>query len=360
MKVCSVVGARPQFVKAFPVSRALGGTHEELLVHTGQHYDEVLSGVFFQELDIPPPEYNLGVGSGTHTEQTAGVMRGLAPIVADEEPDVLVLYGDTNSTLGGALVGAKTDILTVHVEAGLRSGNREMPEESNRVLTDHSSDLLCAPTDAAIANLADEGLDERAEWTGDVMFDAMQWARDAATRTSTVLTDLGIDPGSYVLVTVHRAKNTDDADRLRAILDGLDRVDDPLVLPVHPRTEDRLRRFGLWDRARRQLQVVDPVGYLDFVALLADARAVGTDSGGVQKEAFFLDTPCVTLREETEWVETVTAGWNRLVGADPDRIASELADATAPAVKPQPYGDGNAAARICEYVERAAGAAPQH
>jgi len=352
MKVCSVVGARPQFVKAFPVSRAFRQNHDELLIHTGQHYDEVLSDVFFEELDIPLPEYDLGVGSGSHTAQTADVMSGLASVLADEDPDVLVLYGDTNSTLGAALVGAKTDVVTVHIEAGLRSGNREMPEETNRILTDHSSDLLCAPTDAAIANLEREGLGTRAQWTGDVMFDAMLWARDVAPQISTVLADMGIDSEDYVLGTVHRAGNTDDPDRLRSIFDGLDRTDDTVVLPVHPRTEDRLRQFGLWERANEQVEIVDPVGYLDFVALLASARVVATDSGGVQKEAFFLDTPCVTLRKETEWVETVTAGWNTLVGADHDDIARELANPTVPDVKPQPYGDGNTADRVCEYVEK--------
>ena len=363
MKVCSVVGARPQFVKAFPVSRAFRRNHDELLIHTGQHYDEVLSEVFFEELDIPPPEYNLGVGSGSHTAQTADVMSGVASVLADEEPDVLVLYGDTNSTLGAALVGAKTDVVTVHIEAGLRSANREMPEEINRILTDHSSDLLCAPTDAAITNLEREGLGTRTEWTGDVMFDAMLWARDVAPRTSTALADIGLHPGDYVLGTVHRAGNTDDPDRLRSIFDGFDGTDDTVVLPVHPRTEDRLRQFGLWERANEQVEMIDPVGYLDFVALLASARVVATDSGGVQKEAFFLDTPCVTLREETEWVETVTAGWNTLVGADHDDIARELANTTVPDVKPQPYGDGNTADRIREsveeHVERGVKTAPQ-
>ena len=355
MKVCSVVGARPQFVKAFPVSRALRDRHEEVLVHTGQHYDEALSGVFFDELDVPRPDYNLGVGSGSHAAQTAGVLQGVASVVADEQPDALVLYGDTNSTLGGALVGAKADLTTVHVEAGLRSGDRGMPEETNRVLTDHASDLLCAPTDAAVDNLEREGLADRTQWTGDIMFDAMQWARDVARSESTALADLGLDPGSYVLATVHRERNADDPDRLRAILDALAATESPVVFPVHPRTEKRLAAFGLRERAERELTVIDPVGYLDFVALLASARVVATDSGGVQKEAFFLDTPCVTLREETEWVETVAAGWNRLVGADGDAIAAALADPPTAAEKPQPYGDGDAADRICACLEASRG-----
>ena len=242
MKVLSVVGARPQFVKAFPVSRALDD-HETVRVHTGQHYDEELSDVFFEELDVPRPDYNLGVGSGTHAEQTAGVMTGLAPVVADEDPDVVVLYGDTNSTLGGALVGAKADLLTVHIEAGLRSGERLMPEEVNRILTDHASDLLCAPTDAAVSNLATEGLADRTVETGDVMYDAMRWAQTVADEETSVLDDLELTSGEYVLATVHRERNADDPERLASILDGLATASGPVVFPVHPRTEKRLREF---------------------------------------------------------------------------------------------------------------------
>jgi UDP-N-acetylglucosamine 2-epimerase (non-hydrolysing) len=350
MKVLSVVGARPQFVKAFPVSRALRARGEEVLVHTGQHYDTELSDVFFTELGIPEPDYHLGVGSGSHAVQTARVMERLDPIVADEAPDALLVYGDTNSTVAAGLVGAKRDTAVVHVEAGLRSFDREMPEEVNRIVTDHVADLLLSPTDRGAENLAREGLGDRVVVTGDVMYDALLWARDRASDATTVLADHDLTPGEYVLATVHRARNTDDPARLSAILDGLAAVPGPVVLPVHPRTESALREHGLWDRARSALQVVDPVGYLPFVRLLDGARRVATDSGGVQKEAFFLDTPCVTLREETEWVETVEAGWNELVGADSEAITTALTRDWPLGEKPHPYGDGDAASVVAEAV----------
>ncbi len=347
----SVVGARPQFVKAMPVSRALGERHEERLVHTGQHYDEELSDVFFDQLDIPRPAHELGVGSGTHAEQTSAVVARLAPLVDRADPDVLVLYGDTNSTLGGAIVGAKLDVTVAHVEAGLRSGVRSMPEEINRVLTDHASDLLFAPTEAAVENLDREGLGDRCQLVGDVMYDAMLWAREVADQETDVAAEYGVERGEYVLATVHRPRNADDPDRLSAIVDALAAVDGGVVLPVHPRTERALERFGLWEWAAESLTLVDPVGYLEFVALLSGARAVATDSGGVQKEAFFLKRPCVTFRDETEWTETVDAGWNALVGADERAIVDALTDASPPAEQPSPYGDGHAAERIVSQIE---------
>jgi UDP-N-acetylglucosamine 2-epimerase len=350
MKVLSVAGARPQFVKAFPVSQALRARGEEILVHTGQHYDEELSAVFFTELGIPEPDYHLGVGSGSHATQTARVMERLDPIVAAEAPDAVLVYGDTNSTVAAALVGAKRDTAVVHVEAGLRSFDRGMPEEVNRVVTDHVADLLLAPTDRGAENLAAEGLGDRTVVTGDVMYDALLWARDRVDDATTVLADNDLTPGEYVLATVHRAKNTDDPTRLAAILDGFAAVPDPVVLPVHPRTETALRDHGLWERACAELRVIDPVGYLPFVRLLDGARRVATDSGGVQKEAFFLDTPCVTLREETEWVETVDAGWNELVGADAEAITTALTRDWPLDGKPHPYGDGDAAGVVAEAV----------
>jgi UDP-N-acetylglucosamine 2-epimerase (non-hydrolysing) len=351
MKVLSVVGARPQFVKAFPVSRALRARGEEVLVHTGQHYDEELSEVFFAELGIPDPDYHLGVGSGSHAVQTARAMERLDPIVAAEDPDALLVYGDTNSTVAAAMVGAKRDTAVVHVEAGLRSYDREMPEEVNRVVTDHVADLLLSPTERGAANLSHEGLADRTVVTGDVMYDALLWARDRASDATTVLADHDLTPGEYVLATVHRAKNTDDPARLAAILDGLGAVPETVVLPVHPRTEAALRNHDLWDRACTDLQVVDPVGYLPFVRLLDGARRIATDSGGVQKEAFFLDTPCVTLREETEWVETVDAGWNELVGCDARAITTALTRDWPLGEKPHPYGDGDAASHVADAVE---------
>ncbi|KAB1189957.1 UDP-N-acetylglucosamine 2-epimerase (non-hydrolyzing) [Haloferax sp. MBLA0076] len=348
LKILSVVGARPQFIKAFPVSAALRREHDEVLVHTGQHYDESLSGVFFDELDIPKPDYNLGVGSGPHAVQTAEMMHRLDAVVADEDPDVVLVYGDTNSTLAAALVASKRDPLLAHVEAGLRSHNWEMPEEVNRVLTDHCSDLLFAPSESAALTLESEGIHDGVYVTGDVQYDAILQVRSTARDRSTVLEDMGLRDGEYVLATVHRAANTDDRSRLEAIVSGLADAGRPVVFPVHPRTENALHEAGLWEQVttNENILLVDPVGYLDFVRLLDGAERVATDSGGVQKEAFYLDKRCVTLRGETEWVETVDAGWNTLVGADAVAIRTALQTDDPLPEKPSLYGDGTAAARI--------------
>ncbi|MFC6724178.1 non-hydrolyzing UDP-N-acetylglucosamine 2-epimerase [Halobium palmae] len=352
MKVLSIVGARPQFVKAFPVSRALASEHEEVLVHTGQHYDEEMSDVFFEELGIPEPAHNLGIGSDGHVRQTARMMTGLAELVEQEDPDCVLVYGDTNSTLAGALVAVQTNRDLVHVEAGLRSGNRDMPEETNRILTDHVSDVLCAPTAEAVRNLEAEGLGDRVVNVGDVMYDAVLWAREKAVEHSDVLERNELVEGEFVLSTVHRASNTDDPDRLEAILEGLAAAEYPVVLPAHPRTKSRLREYDLWELATDYLHVVEPVGYLDFIRLLDGAERVATDSGGVQKEAFFLRTPCVTLREETEWVETVEAGGNVLVGADTDAIREALARDDWSYGEGSPYGDGDAASLVADSLNR--------
>jgi UDP-N-acetylglucosamine 2-epimerase (non-hydrolysing) len=346
MHVLSIVGARPQFVKAFPVSRALREQHEETMVHTGQHYDEALSDVFFEELDLPEPDYHLGVGSATHAVQTSEMMHELDGLLDELEPDAVLVYGDTNSTLAGALVSAKRDPVLAHVEAGLRSYNREMPEEVNRVVTDHCADLLFVPTPSAVENLSEEGLDDRVFDVGDVMYDALLAVRDRARERPALLDELGHDDGEYVLATVHRAANTDDPDRLSNIVSALADAPHPVVFPAHPRTVDALSRHGLLAEARRELDVVDPVGYLDFLRLVMGAERVATDSGGVQKEAFYLDTPCVTMRDETEWTETVDSGWNVLVGADPAAIRRELRRPFDTAAKPDLYGDGTAAERI--------------
>ena len=350
MRILTVLGARPQFVKSFPVSAALDAAHEETLVHTGQHYDEKLSDVFFDELGLDSPTYDLGVGSAPHAVQTADIMRELDPIVADESPDALLVYGDTNSTLAGALVGAKRAVDVLHVEAGLRSGNQSMPEEHNRVVTDHVSDVLFAPSADAERNLEREGLSDRAHRPGDVMYDAIRWATDVARSNSTIIESLDLTDTEYVLATVHRPRNTDDETRLAAILDAFERLDRTVVLPAHPRTVDRLEEYELRERAADAVMLVDPVSYLDFVRLLDGAERVATDSGGVQKEAFFLEKACVTLREETEWVETVEAGWNVLAGADPDEIHWGLTDFETPTTRPEPYGTGDAATRIAEVL----------
>jgi UDP-N-acetylglucosamine 2-epimerase (non-hydrolysing) len=353
VKVLTVVGARPQFIKAAAVSRELRRRHEEVLIHTGQHYDEEMSDVFFEELGIPEPDDNLGVGSSSHGAQTAEMLAGLEEQIEAEDPDAVLVYGDTNSTLAAAIAAAKMDTDLAHVEAGLRSYNREMPEEMNRVLTDHAADLLFAPSRRAVANLREESVPGAVHDTGDVMHDAVLWARERAADNAEILAELGVEPGEYVLATVHRASNTDDPDRLAAVLDALAADPREVVLPAHPRTINRMQEYEMYDDAREKLTLVDPVGYLDFVRLQDCADAVATDSGGVQKEAFFLDTPCVTMREETEWRETVEAGWNELVGANETAIRWALADADPPAEKPRPYGDGDAAARITDLLDDA-------
>ena len=348
--VLSVVGARPQFIKAFPVSRLLRERLSEVLVHTGQHYDFGMSDVFFEELDIPEPDYNLGVGSANHANQTAKMLRRLDEVVETERPDLVLVYGDTNSTLAGALVAAKRNIPVGHVEAGLRSNDWSMPEEVNRVLTDRCSDLLFVPSSRAVETLAAEGISDGVLVTGDVMYDAISRVRERAGAESTILAELGYGPDEYVLATVHRQANTDDPVRLESIVEGLASSPLPVVIALHPRTEEALKRNDLWELATAELNVIDPVGYLDFVRLLDGAERVATDSGGIQKEAFYLDTRCVTLRDETEWVETVEAGWNELVGADTDAIRSALRRTDDLPEKPSLYGGGHAAERVVEGI----------
>lgn len=366
MKVLTVVGARPQFVKAAPVSRALRVRHTEILVHTGQHYDDAMSAAFFRELEIPGPDVNLEVGSGAHGAMTGEVMRRLEPVVLEHEPDGVLVYGDTNSTLAAAVVTSKLAYADgrrpwlAHVEAGLRSFNPRMPEERNRVVADHLSDLLLAPTDAAMRHLEREGLAGRSELVGDAMVDAHEWA---VARARDRVPDPVRGLERYVLLTLHRAENVDDPTRLTAILAGLE-IDLPVIFPVHPRTRARLTSsLALPPNVR----TIEPVGYLDMVALEARAVAIATDSGGVQKEAYLSGTPCVTLRSETEWVETVEAGWNRVVDADPTAVRAALADAAfMDRARPRAalYGDGRASDRIVDALERQHGhpaptAAPQ-
>ena len=351
MKILSVVGARPQFIKAFTVSRELRDNHEEILVHTGQHYDQEMSDVFFEELGMPDIDYNLGVGSDTHGRQTAAMVEGIEEVIEAENPDILLLYGDTNSTLAGAIAGSKMDPLVAHVEAGLRSYNREMPEETNRVLTDHASDVLFAPSESAVEKLAEEGIADGVHFVGDVMYDAILWAREVAREKSEILNGLPVQTDKFILSTVHRAANTDDWNTLESIIDGLSNSPLPVVLPLHPRTEERLEKYGCREWAKDKLEVIDPIGYIDFVRLIDDAERVATDSGGVQKEAFYLDTPCVTMREETEWRETTECGWNRLVGSDSAKIRDALKADDWPESKPDLYGNGQASQRVIEVLE---------
>ena len=350
MRILTVIGARPQFIKAFVVSRELGPDKEEVLVHTGQHYDKELSDIFFEQLGMPEPDYNLGVGSDTHGRQTAAMLKDIEKIIEAEDPDVLLLYGDTNSTLAGAIAGSKMDPAVAHVEAGLRSYNCEMPEETNRVLTDHASDILFAPSELAVETLAEEGITDGVYFVGDVMYDAILWAQEVAEERSEILEELSVEEGEFTLATVHRASNTDDPGNLKAIIKGLADAPSPVLAPLHPRTEERLKEHDLWGQACESLIIIDPVGYLDFIRLLDTAKRVATDSGGVQKEAFYLDTPCVTMRDKTEWVETVECGWNVLVGADTHKIKNALENSEWPDERPSIYGQGNTANQIIEIL----------
>lgn len=354
MKILTVVGARPQFIKAAAVSRELRRTHTEVLVHTGQHYDFMMSEVFFRELDVPAPDYNLEVGSGSHALQSALMMIRLEEIVVKERPDRILVYGDTNSTLAGALVGSKLLIPVAHVEAGLRSYNKAMPEEINRILTDHVCDVLFTPTDSATGNLAREGIKEGVSQVGDVMYDVLIQNIAVAEKRESILGRLELQVGSYALATIHRAGNADDRARLEAIMCGLVRSEMSVVMLLHPRTRDRLRAFGLEGMldGASNVRIVEPVGYLDMLVLEKNAQVIVTDSGGVQKEAYLFKVPCVTVREETEWVETVEAGWNTLAGGALELIPELIRRTrTLPSSHPSFYGDGAAGKRIAETLE---------
>ena len=344
MKVVTIVGARPQFIKAAAFSRELRQQHQEVLVHTGQHYDPKLSDVFFQELDLPKPDHHLDVGSGSHGRQTGQMLERLESVLADETPDWVVVFGDTNSTLAGALAAAKLRLPLAHVEAGLRSFDRSMPEEINRIVADHCSDLLFCPTETAIEQLAREGLSERAHLTGDIMYDSLLQHLPLIEERSGIIERLGLTPGGYALATVHRASNTDDPAALGRILEALAQLDEPVVFPMHPRARLALVSADLETAAN--VQVIEPVGYLEMLALERTARMVLTDSGGVQKEAYLLGVPCVTLREETEWPETLIDGWNVLAGSEPQRMLDAARRPRPEGEPPQIFGDGHAARQM--------------
>ena len=342
-----MIGNRPQFVKAAAVSRALRAEHDELLVHTGQHHDDELSTVFVEELGVPRPERELGIHGGTNTAQTARMLAALGPLLATERPDAVLVYGDTNSTLAGGLAAAQTRIPVAHVEAGMRSFDRAMPEELNRVLTDHLSDLLLCPSETAVENLEREHAAGRIELVGDVMVDVALLFQPRALADTAPLERAGVEPGGYVLVTAHRAGNVDDPARLRLLVDLLLALPVPAVLPLHPRTRARLEAAGWLAEleAAPGVRLQPPLGYLEFTALLGHARAVLTDSGGVQKEAYLAGVPCVTMRDTTEWVETVAAGWNVLVDLDATAAVAAI-ERRPPADRPPLYGDGRAGARV--------------
>jgi len=387
MKIVTIVGARPQFIKAAPVSKAIRKTgHHEILVHTGQHYDYGMSKVFFEQLSISEPDVNLGVGSGAHGWQTGQMLIRIEKVLLAEKPDWVLVYGDTNSTLAGALAAVKLQIPLAHVEAGLRSFNREMPEEHNRVLTDHCSDILFCPTETAVNNLENEGFSNiinngklieemffenelsalPAPWNpkaiplgsfqlsplvinvGDTMYDAVLQFSQIAQRRSTILEDLVIKPKEYLLATVHRPYNTDVPDNLRNILAAFFEIGELIIFPIHPRTRQRIVEFGLGDPQSeiQNLKFIDPVGYLDMLVLEQNARLILTDSGGMQKEAYFFGIPCVTLRPETEWIETVEAGWNVVVGSDNSVIVKKALNMQPPQAEGGIFGDGHAGERI--------------
>lgn len=348
MKIVTVVGARPQFIKAAPVSQALAlAGYHEVLVHTGQHYDPLMSDVFFRELGMRAPDHALHVGSAAHGAQTGRMLEAIEQVLQQEAPDALLVYGDTNSTLAGALAAAKCLIPIVHVEAGLRSHNREMPEEVNRVLTDHISTLCCCPSPSAAAQLAAEGITRGVEVVGDVMYDALLAMCTRLEQEGALARDAN---GAHVLVTLHRPANTDDSAQLARVVRALGAIQAPVRWPVHPRTRQALRTAGL--TLPDNVTALDPLGYRDVVATLATAHAVVTDSGGLQKEAYWLGTPCLTVRRETEWTETVDAGWNRLVDLTRDDLAVLVRDVVRPTTPRDAYGPPGASSRIVEAIAR--------
>jgi len=352
MKVISVVGARPQFIKAAPVCRALRRSHEEILVHSGQHFDYQMSDVFFEELGIPKPDFNLAVGGSSHGKMTGEMLGLLEELMVEQSPDVVLVYGDTNTTLAGGLAAAKLNIPVAHVEAGLRSFNRSMPEEVNRVLVDHLADTLLCPTRTAVENLAAEGITDGVALVGDVMLDTARFFAEHVDPAD-ALQRFGVEPGEFYLATVHRAATSDSSEHLSAVVRAFASLDRPVLWAVHPRTSKNLEAFGLHDVVERSSRVraVPPISYIDTISLLRSARALLTDSGGMQKEAYFFGVPCVTLREQTEWVETVELGWNRLVGTDEEAIRSAVENIAIPAERPAVYGDGHAAEAVISALE---------
>jgi UDP-N-acetylglucosamine 2-epimerase len=346
-KIVTIIGTRPQFVKAAPVSKALREHFQEILVNTGQHYDHKMAGVFFEELNIPYPDYDLNIGSGLHGAQTAQMLTKTEEVLIKESPDAVLVYGDTNSTLAGALAASKLHIPLIHIEAGLRSFNRVMPEEINRVLTDHVSNILFAPTDNAVSNLGTEGVTQNVFQIGDVMYDAVLQNLDIA-KNKFSLNDFSLKEKEFILVTIHRAENTDDETRLNSIVDQLSNLkNETLVWPVHPRTLKMLKEFGLFEKVSTMsnLVLMEPISYLEMLLLELNAKFIFTDSGGVQKEAYFVRVPCVTFRPETEWIETVDTGWNKLFNPEIDDLEQVLRT-----FEPKPvmnlYGNGDASSKI--------------
>lgn len=349
MKIVSIVGARPQFIKCAPVSKELQKSNEDILLHTGQHYDYEMSKLFLDQLDMPKPNYNLGVGSGLHGKQTAIMLIEIEKVLMKEKPDFVLVYGDTNSTLAGALAAVKLHIPIGHVEAGLRSFDREMPEEINRLLTDCSSDALFAPTKTAVENLKREGIINGVYLTGDVMYDALLQNIKIAEK-SNILEELDTKSKEYFLATVHRQSNTDDAKNLSNIIEALSQVEGKIIFPVHPRTQKFIKKHKLDKKIKGNISLIKPIGYIDFLWLEKNAKKILTDSGGIQKEAYLLKVPCITLRENTEWIETFEDGWNVLVGADKEKILDATVNFIPPKKQSDHFGNGKASRKILEIV----------
>ena len=352
MNIVTVIGARPQFIKAVVVSRVLRKVFKEIIVHTGQHYDVNMSQIFFDELKLPFPDYYLEVGSGSHAYQTGLMLERLENVLVEEKPDFVLVYGDTNSTLAGALAAVKLNIPVGHVEAGLRSFNRRMPEEINRLLTDHCSDYLFCPTRTAVDNLGKEGIFQGVYQTGDVMYDAALHFGIYSEKHSNILPYLGIKPKAYCLCTVHRAEKTDCRDHLKIIVETLIESGEVIVFPIHPRTKKSLEQYGFIEnlKSAKNVIILEPVSFLDMIQLEKNAKKILTDSGGVQKEAYFYQVPCITLREETEWVETVQDSWNVLVGVDKEKILNSI-ETFSPSLKQRKiFGEGNASEEIRDII----------
>ena len=353
MKIITVVGARPQFIKSAPVSRVLREFgHTEILVHTGQHYDDGMSAVFFRELEISAPDVNLGVGSGSHGQQTGQMLIRIENVLLSEKPDMVLVYGDTNSTLAGALAAVKLHVPVAHVEAGLRSFNREMPEEHNRVVSDHLSTLLFCPTQTAVKNLENEGITQGVNLVGDVMYDSLIFNIQLAEKRSNILENLKLKPKNYALATVHRAENTDNHERLKSIFYAFEQMSQDglsVIIPLHPRTRQSLKN-SKFKIQNSKLSFIDPVSYFDMLLLEKNAQVILTDSGGVQKEAYWFGVPCVTLRDETEWLETLESGWNVVVGTDREKIVNAVGCLNTDNPRPEFYGDGRAAEKIISLI----------
>ncbi len=353
-KIITIIGARPQFIKAAPLSALLRKNFQEIIIHTGQHYDQNMSDIFFKELQIPTPDYNLNIGSSSHAKQTGEMLIAIEDILEKEKPDAVIVFGDTNSTMAGAISAAKLNIPVIHIEAGLRSFDNRMPEEINRIVTDKISSILFAPTKTAVKNLKNEGITDNVYLVGDIMYDSILKYIKIAESNSNILKALNINPKEYLFLTLHRASLTDNADFLKNLIKIIGSCKNNWIFPIHPRTKKYLQNYGLWDKiiSINNLKIIDPVGYLDALMLIKNAAKVITDSGGIQKEAYLLNSPCITVRENTEWVETVKAGWNILTGYDKEKIIDAIKNFAPTSRQPNIFGDGNTAKKIIDILRK--------